>query len=288
MNFTKMTGLGNDYVYVDGTVQTISDPSKLAKKVSDRHFGIGSDGLILLKKGTNAYYRMEMYNADGTRAQMCGNGLRCIAWYIYSRKRINRTSFPIETDAGVFKVEVEPHTEEFAQVHTALGTPNFSAISVPVVGFGADAMLESLRLPEQTIIFSAVNMGNPHCVIRLPEENSVYLDDYPVEIIGPQIERHKQFPKRTNVEFIVITDEQTVYQRTWERGTGETMACGTGAAASLAVGHKLGLLDTHIKCHLKGGVLELNWDKDQNMIFQKGPAQFVFDGMLHSNEYFAI
>ncbi len=273
MKFTKMHGIGNDYVYINCFEETVDNPNDLAIKISDRHFGVGSDGLILIKPSEKAPFKMDMYNADGSQSEMCGNGLRCVAKYLYDKGMIKQDQFDIETGAGVLKINITPNNGKADLIEINMGKPILEASKIPMNQYSGNVINEKLTIHDRTFSFTAVSMGNPHCVIFLDED----INQFPVEKYGPTIENHPLFPKRVNVEFVQIKSPTEVFQRTWERGSGETLACGTGASAVLVAGVLNNKSERQILNHLKGGDLYLKWDED-NYVYLKGSATFVFEG----------
>jgi diaminopimelate epimerase len=274
MRFVKMHGLGNDYVYVDTSISAVENPAALARAVSERHFGIGSDGLILILPSELADARMRMFNADGSEAQMCGNGIRCVAKYLYDRKRVVGTTVNIETVAGVRSIEVVPGADgnaEKAVVH--MGEPQLLRTEIPMHGEAQEQALNvALQVEEETFEVSCVSMGNPHCVVFVKDA-----DAFDVGKWGPLIEKHPWFPERANVEFVEIVSTTEVKQRTWERGAGETLACGTGASAVVVVAFLTGRCERNIVNHLRGGDLFMEY-VPQGYVRMTGPAVEVFQG----------
>ncbi|MDH5679955.1 MAG: diaminopimelate epimerase [Spirochaetota bacterium] len=273
MKFTKMHGAGNDYVYINCFNETVDDPKNLAIAMSNRNFGVGSDGLILIKPGEKAPFRMDMYNSDGSWSEMCGNGLRCVAKYIFDKGMTKDETFPIETGAGILEVTIFPNNGEAELVEINMGNPILEAKDIPMTGYNGRVIDESLEVLDRTFQFTAVSMGNPHCVIFVDED----LDSFPVAKYGPVIENHKIFPNRVNVEFVKLISSKELSQRTWERGSGETLACGTGASAVQVAGVLTGRTDRAILNHLLGGDLYLKWDEDDS-VYLKGPAITTFEG----------
>jgi diaminopimelate epimerase len=274
MKFTKMHGAGNDYVYVDGFSETVDDPAALAIAVSDRHFGIGGDGLILILPSTEADVRMRIFNSDGSEAEMCGNGLRCVAKYAYDHGLVDTLAITVETGAGLLPVEMFVNAAgRVDRVRVNLGQPRLTRGELPMTGPGNERVIDrELTVLDRTFRITCVSMGNPHCVI--------FVDDvatFPVATYGPAIEHHPLFPRRTNVEFVEVLSPAEVRQRTWERGAGETLACGTGAAAVTVAGLLTGRTGNHLLNHLPGGDLELAWDST-GVVFMTGPATEVFSG----------
>ncbi|WP_020677219.1 diaminopimelate epimerase [Geopsychrobacter electrodiphilus] len=274
MQFTKMHGAGNDYVYIDGFKQTIIQPSQLATAVSERHFGIGSDGLILILPSSRADLRMQMFNADGSEAEMCGNGLRCVAKYAWDHKLVDRLEIRVETGAGIMPVKMHcGKDQKINKVCVNMGQPHLRRAEIPMTGeANSEALGINIEAGGQVYQGWCLSMGNPHCVIFVDD-----CDNFPVATVGPLIENHPLFPRRTNVEFVSVISNCELRQRTWERGAGETLACGTGASAVTAAAVLSGRTDRKITNHLKGGPLELEWAAD-NCIYLTGPAAEVFTG----------
>lgn len=277
MKFTKMHGLGNDYVYVNCFRENVENPSEISKMVSDRHFGIGSDGLILIKPSDVADFRMDMYNADGSQAEMCGNGIRCVGKYVYDYGLTDKTSVSVETLAGIKYLDFQVENGKVAQITVDMGKPELKAELVPVVSEQEQVINETIHAAGKDWKMTAVSMGNPHCVIFIEEP----VKDFPLEEVGPQFESHERFPKRVNTEFIQVLDRKTVNMRVWERGSGETMACGTGACASAVAAILCGYTEDEITLHLLGGDLKVRWDREENRVYMTGPATVVFDGEIN-------
>ena len=276
MKFTKMHGLGNDYVYVNCMEEKIENPAEVARKVSDRHFGIGSDGLILILPSDVADFRMDMYNADGSQAEMCGNGIRCVGKYVYDYGLTETESISVETLAGIKYLDFSIENGKVALVTVDMGEPILKAEDIPVLCEKDQVIEEPIFAAGQEWKMTCVSMGNPHCVIFIDTP----VKDFPLEKVGPLFESHERFPKRVNTEFIELIDKKTVNMRVWERGSGETMACGTGACASAVAAILCGYTEEEITLHLLGGDLRVRWDRDKNRVFMTGPAQVVFDGEL--------
>lgn len=284
MKFTKMQGLGNDYVYVDCTKEELATPSDIAKAVSDRHFGIGSDGLILIKPSKVADFYMEMYNADGSRSAMCGNGIRCVGKYVYDFGLTDKLDVSIETAAGIKYLNLRLLGGQVSEVRVNMGAPIFEPALVPTmleatreIASGdktVPAVLDApLTVDGKEYRVSCVSMGNPHVITYVDDEKAV-----DIEKIGPSFEHHEVFPERTNTEFIRVADRQNIYMRVWERGTGETLACGTGACASAVATMLNGMCDRKVTVHLLGGDLVIEWDEKENVVYMTGPAVTVFTG----------
>jgi diaminopimelate epimerase len=276
MNFTKMHGAGNDYIYVNAFKETITDPIALAKKVSHRHFGVGGDGLILIKPHASAAAEMEMYNADGSSSEMCGNGLRCVAKYVFDYKICTDTEFDLATGAGIKKVTVSKQENGIAtQITINMGSPILVGKEIPTTWESDTVINQEISVLDKTFHATCISMGNPHCII--------YVDDvknFPVEKYGSALENHERFPNRVNIEFIEIISESEVIQRTWERGSGETWACGTGASAVCAAGVLTGKTTKDLLIHLTGGDLQLNWEGLGSSVIMTGPATEVFKGSI--------
>lgn len=275
MKFTKMQGIGNDYVYVNCFEETVENPSEVARAVSNRHFGIGSDGLILICPSETADFRMDMYNADGTGSEMCGNGIRCVGKYVHDRGLTDQTTITVETVAGIKTLELELRDGAVDSVRVDMGEPILAPEQIPVKGDGDRFIDVPVDVSGEMIHITAVSMGNPHGVIFVDD-----VADLNLEAIGPVFENHLIFPERTNTEFVEVLSRNTLKMRVWERGAGETLACGTGACASLVAGVLCGKCDRIATLKLLGGDLEIHWDEATNHVFMTGPAAFVFDGEI--------
>ena len=275
MKFTKMEGLGNDYVYVNCFRETVDNPSEVAKKVSDRHFGIGSDGLILIRPSEVADFRMDMYNADGSQAEMCGNGIRCVAKYVYDYGLTDKPSISIETLAGIKYLDLQVTDGKVSLITVNMGSPELVPDKIPVISDSKRVVDEPIEVDGTTYKMTCVSMGNPHCIVFVEDTAS-----FPLETVGPLFENHERFPKRVNTEFIQLLDRKTVNMRVWERGSGETLACGTGACASAVACILNGLTEDEITLHLLGGDLIVRWDQEKNLVYMTGPARVVFDGEI--------
>ncbi|GAA0803218.1 diaminopimelate epimerase [Clostridium sp. AF19-22AC] len=273
MKFTKMQGLGNDYVYVNGFEEKIENPSELAVKVSDRHFGIGSDGLILINPSKVADFEMEMYNADGSRSEMCGNGIRCVAKYVYDYGLTDKTQISVETLGGIKYLDLTIDNGKAVRIKVDMGKPILEPAKIPVVSEGDIVLDEPILVDGTEYRMTAVSMGNPHTV--------VYMDDIEhleIEKTGPKFENHERFPNRVNAEFVKVLDRHTVQMRVWERGSGETLACGTGACAVAVACILNGLTEDKVTVKLLGGDLLIEWDKEKDTVYMTGPAEVVFEG----------
>ena len=280
MKFTKMHGCGNDYVYVNCFRETVKNPGEAARLVSDRHFGIGSDGLILIKPSTRADFEMDMYNADGSSGAMCGNGIRCVAKYVYDYGLTDQTHIRVDTRSGVKDLDLEVENGRVARVRVNMGAPELTAARIPVLADTEQAVNRPIQVGNREYRYTAVSMGNPHAVVFLDS-----LDGLDIETTGPLFEHHPDFPDRINTEFIQVLDETTLKMRVWERGSGETLACGTGACAAAVASILNGLVKgSEITVHLLGGTLQIFWDREQNQVFLTGPAATVFEGEIHLEE----
>jgi diaminopimelate epimerase len=272
MRFIKMHGIGNDYVYVDCFREAVKEPEKLAVRISDRHFGVGGDGLILIMPSEKADARMRMFNADGSEAQMCGNGIRCLAKYVFEAGISRQPEITVETLAGVLRLHLFAADGTVDKVKVNMGVPRLRRQDIPMLGEGERVLGEKLTAGDGEFAVTCVSMGNPHCVI--------YVDDvekFPVTHYGPLLEHHPQFPQRTNVEWIEWISRREIRQRTWERGSGETLACGTGACAAAVASVLNGKTDRAVTVHLLGGDLEIEWADDEH-VYMTGPAVEVFRG----------
>lgn len=275
MKFAKMHGLGNDYVYVNCFEETIENPEEMARFISDRHFGVGSDGLILIHPSKVADFEMIMYNADGSRGEMCGNGIRCVGKYVYDYKLTDKTKISVETLGGIKYLELNVKNEKVETVKVNMGSPELVADKIPVKSRNEKVLNEPIEVDGTTYYMTCVSMGNPHAVLF--EEDIKGLD---LEKIGPKFENHERFPNRINTEFVRVIDRKTVDMRVWERGSGETLACGTGACATVVACILNNYTEDEVTVHLLGGDLQIQWDKKENLIYMTGPATLVFDGEL--------
>jgi diaminopimelate epimerase len=276
MEFTKMHGAGNDYVYVNCFTERVDNPEQTAIAVSNRNFGIGSDGLILIMPSSSADVRMRMFNSDGSESEMCGNGIRCVAKYAYDHGIVSKTEITAETGAGILTLQLFPGADDKVErVRVNMGIPRLTRAEIPMLGEPAGRVVnEPLNILHTTFHITSVSMGNPHCVIFIDD-----VTNFQVEKYGPLIENHELFPRRTNVEFVEIISPTEVKQRTWERGAGETLACGTGASAVCVAGVLNGVTERKILNHLSGGDLELEWAED-GFLYMTGPAVEVFSGTI--------
>ena len=274
MKFTKMHGCGNDYIYVDCLHNSLPrDPAALSRAISDRHFGVGADGLILICPSEKADARMRMFNADGSEAEMCGNGIRCVAKYVYDHGLIRKPTLTIDTGRGVLRLDLDLNNGNVHQVRVDMGEPILEGARIPTTLPGNPPVDVPLDVGDRTFAVTCVSMGNPHCIAFVEQ-----LTDALVLGIGPRIEQHSAFPKRTNVEFVRVNRPDDATVRVWERGSGETLACGTGACAVAVAGVLTGRLQRRTRAHLPGGELQLYWSERDNHVYMTGPAVEVFSG----------
>lgn len=275
MKFTKMQGLGNDYVYVNCMEQMVEDTAETARRVSDRHFGIGSDGLILICPSDKADFEMRMYNADGSRGEMCGNGIRCVGKYVYDYGLTDKTSLSVETLGGIKHLFLEVEDGKVSLVKVDMGPAILEPEKIPVTAEGSRVVDEPLQVDGKTFRMTCVSMGNPHAVIYVDDVQGMDL-----EKTGPSFENHERFPNRINTEFAHVLDRNTVEMRVWERGSGETLACGTGACAVAVASILNGYTEDQVTVRLLGGDLKIEWDREANKVYMTGPAEVVFDGEI--------
>lgn len=276
MKFTKMHGLGNDYVYVNCFEEKIENPSETAKFVSDRHFGVGSDGLIMINPSEKADFEMEMYNADGSRGEMCGNGIRCVAKYVYDYGLTDKTRISVETLGGIKYLDLTVKNGKAELIKVDMGKPVLEARDIPIVSAKERVIDEPLVVNQVEYRMTGVSMGNPHIVIFTEDVKGLNLEKK-----GPEFENHERFPNRVNTEFARVIDRKTVEMRVWERGSGETLACGTGACAVAVAAILNGLTEDSVTVRLLGGDLFIEWDKKADKVYMTGPATVVFDGEIH-------
>lgn len=275
MRFTKMHGLGNDYVYVNCFEERIANPPETARYVSDRHFGVGSDGLIMIKPSEAADFEMEMYNADGSRGEMCGNGIRCVAKYVYDYGLTDKTSISVDTLGGIKYLDLTVEDGKAVLVKVDMGKPILDPGQIPIVS-GSDAVIDEPVVVDGTEYrMTGVSMGNPHIVIYVDDLNGLDM-----EKTGPKFESHERFPKRINTEFAHVIDRTTVEMRVWERGSGETLACGTGACAVAVASILNGYTEEEVTVKLLGGDLIIRWDRESDKVYMTGPATVVYDGEI--------
>ena len=270
MKFTKMHGIGNDYVYVNCFEESVKNPAEVSKFVSDRHFGIGSDGLILISPSAIADFRMNIYNADGSQAEMCGNGIRCVAKYVYDYGLTDKTEISVETLAGIKYLRLQVENGKVASVEVNMGAPILEPKEIPVAVEESPVVNVPVEVKGKIYHMTCVSMGNPHAIIFM---NNV--KDLDIAAIGPYFENHTVFPKRTNTEFVEVLDRNTVNMRVWERGSDETLACGTGACATTVACILNDKTENEVTVHLK-----IRWDREANQVYMTGPATVVFDGEI--------
>ncbi len=277
MKFTKMHGCGNDYVYVNGFEEKIADEAKAAITVSDRHFGIGADGLIIIKPSDIADFEMVMYNADGSRGAMCGNGVRCVAKYVYDHKLTDKRSISVASMGAVKYIDVDVENGSVVSAKVDMGSPVLEAERIPVLTDKEKAINEPITVDGREYLMTCVSMGNPHAVIF----TDVPVREFPLEKIGPMFENHPAFPDRVNTEFVNVTDRKNLDMRVWERGSGETLACGTGTCATVVAAILNDYVDHDVTVHLIGGDLKISWSGNEaDSVFMTGPAETVFSGEI--------
>lgn len=279
MKFTKMHGCGNDYIYVDGAKEKIEQDRKpdIVRKLSDRHFGIGGDGVIFINPSEEADFEMEMYNMDGSRAEMCGNGIRCVAKYVYDKGLTDKTSVSIISAGKIKYLDLETEAGKVSSVKVNMGSPILKAGDIPVISDREEepVIAGDIEVDGKVYQMTCVSMGNPHAVVFMEDVAGL-----PIEKIGPLFENHERFPKRTNTEFVKVEDRENVEMRVWERGTGETLACGTGACAAVVACILNGLTNDEVTVKLLGGTLKIQWDKEAGSVYMTGPAAAVFEGEI--------
>ena len=275
MKFTKMEGCGNDYVYVNGFEEKIDNPNEVAIAVSDRHFGIGSDGLIIINPSEVADFKMCMYNADGSEGKMCGNGIRCVAKYVYDFNLTDKDVITVETLSGIKTLKLNVENGKVKTVRVNMGAPILECDKVPVKYDDEKMINKPVKVDGKTFNITCVSMGNPHAVTFINDT-----DNLEIEKIGPKFENNEIFPDKVNTEFIQIIDKKTVKMRVWERGSGETFACGTGACASVVASVLNRLTENKVTVKLLGGELEIEYNQDENTVYMTGPATTVFDGEI--------
>lgn len=277
MKFTKMQGCGNDYVYIDGGTERIPQEKKpeLARRLSDRHFGIGGDGVIFINPSGEADFEMEMYNADGTRAEMCGNGIRCVGKFVYDKGLTDKTDITVISAGKVKYLTLFARDGKVESVKVNMGAPELAAAFIPVASEKAQAVNDPISVKGKEYRMTCVSMGNPHAVVFMKG-----VENLAIEEIGPFFENHERFPRRTNTEFVEVIDKNTVRMRVWERGTGETLACGTGACATVVACVLNGLTEETVTVKLLGGDLAVTWDRETDLVYMTGPAVTVFEGEI--------
>lgn len=277
MKFTKMHGCGNDYIYVDGSREKIPAEKKpeLVKKLSDRHFGIGGDGVIFINPSNEADFEMEMYNMDGSRGEMCGNGIRCVAKFVYDKGLTDKNKISVISCGKIKYLDLIVEEGKVSTVKVNMGAPVLKAVDIPVISDQEQVISERIEVENNIYEMTCVSMGNPHAVIFV--EN---VSDFPIEKIGPLFEKHVRFPNYINTEFVKVLDDKTVEMRVWERGTGETLACGTGACATVVACVLNGLTKEEVTVKLLGGNLQVKWDREADLVYMTGPASTVFEGEI--------
>lgn len=278
MKFTKMQGCGNDYVYVNGITERLSQERKpeIVRFLSDRHFGIGGDGVIFINAAEEADFEMEMYNADGTRSEMCGNGIRCVAKFVYDKRLTEKQQISIVSAGKVKYLDLTVDEKNLVKtVKVNMGSPILVPKQIPAIFEGESVIDAPIQVQGQEYRVTCVSMGNPHAVVFV--DNTAQLD---LEKIGPDFEHHKVFPNRTNTEFVEVIDRSHVKMRVWERGTGETLACGTGCCATVVACVLNGLTDTSVEVEVLGGRIQIYWDRENNLVYMTGPATTVFEGEI--------
>ena len=277
MKFTKMHGCGNDYIYVDGAKEILTPQEKpeVVRRLSDRHFGIGGDGVIFINPSREADFEMEMYNMDGSRAEMCGNGIRCVAKFVYDKGLTDKTSISVISCGKIKYLTLTVENGKVSTVKVNMGSPILKAVDIPVISDKEEVIGDEIEIDGEIYKMTCVSMGNPHAVVFMNEVKGL-----PLEKMGPLFENHARFPKRINTEFVKVLDENTVEMRVWERGTGETLACGTGACATVVACVLNGLTKEQVTVKLLGGNLQIQWDRVSNLIFMTGPATTVFEGEI--------
>lgn len=278
MKFTKMHGCGNDYIYIDCFEETLENESDAAIKMSDRHFGIGGDGIILIKKGSKADFEMVMYNADGSRGAMCGNGIRCVAKYVYDKGYADKTSFTIESMGAVKYIDVTVENGKVTQARVDMGAPILSSCDVPVVSDTKKTIAKKITVGDREFCMTCVSMGNPHAVMFIDESPR----DFDLNYYGALFEGNTEvFPERVNAEFAKVIDRSNIEMRVYERGTGETLACGTGTCATVVAAILNGLVDNDVTVHLLGGDLHIHWSgNEEDSVIMTGPAAYAFTGEI--------
>ena len=273
MRFTKMQGIGNDYIYVNCFEEIVHNPEPLARRISRRHYGVGGDGLVLIEPSEVADFGMRIFNSDGSESEMCGNACRCIGKYVYERGLTDKTSLTLMTGGGLRTLDLNVRDGKVRSVRVDMGTPELNPRKIPVDLPGEVILGYRLELGTMEYAIHCVSMGNPHCVLFVRNPDSA-----DVEHVGPLLENYPIFPNRTNVEFVQVESREHLRMRVWERGSGETLACGTGACAALVASVLTGRSDRDVSIELAGGELAVSWSPEDNHIYQEGPAEFVFDG----------
>lgn len=278
MKFTKMHGCGNDYIYIDCFKENVENEQKAAKFLSDRHFGVGGDGMVLIKKGVKADFEMVMYNADGSRAEMCGNAIRCVAKYVYDNNYTDKTSFSIESMGAVKYIDVAVSDGKVTAAKVDMGAPILISVDIPVISKNEKVIGETITIGGKEFKMTCVSMGNPHAVMFIDENPK----DFDLNYYGALFEKNTDvFPNRINAEFAKVIDRNHIEMRVYERGTGETLACGTGTCATVVAAILNGLVDHDVTVHLLGGDLKIYWSgNEKDSVFMTGPATYVFSGKI--------
>lgn len=276
MKFTKMQGCGNDYVYVNCLEESIENRPDFAIRVSNRNFGVGSDGLICICPSEIADFKMDMYNADGSQAQMCGNGIRCVAKYVFDKGLTDKTCLTIETGAGIKNLVLYVENGRVSTVRVEMGAPELRPLHIPIAEQGKDFIDRPVVVGQKEYRLTALSVGNPHAVVFVEDVDSLDL-----KALGPKFENHPLFPERVNTEFVQVLDRSHLKMRVWERGSGETLACGTGATACFVAAALCGHTGNSATVSLLGGELLIEWDREKNLLYMTGPAVTVFDGTLY-------
>lgn len=281
MEFTKMHGCGNDYIYINGAKEIIpfDEKPELVKKLSDRHFGIGGDGVIFINPSDMADFEMEMYNADGTRAEMCGNGIRCVAKYVYDKGLTTKKAMSIVSAGHIKYLELTVNAGVVEMVKVNMGAPELLAKNIPVLSENETVIDEPILVGDKEYNVTCISMGNPHAVVFMND-----IEHLEIEKIGPYFENHERFPKRINTEFVKVVDENNVEMRVWERGSGETLACGTGCCATVTACSLNGLTNDKVTVKVLGGQIQVEWDKKENVVYMTGSAATVFDGEINASK----
>ncbi len=277
IKFTKMQGCGNDYIYINGFTEKIPQEKKaeIVRRISDRHFGIGGDGAIFINPAQEADFEMEMYNADGSRSEMCGNGIRCVGKYVYDYGLIDKTKFSVVSAGKIKYLELTVENKKAVRIKVNMGSPILLPKQIPVLSESEKVVDEPITVLDKEYRMTCVSMGNPHAVVFV--ENT---SDFPINEVGPYFEHHERFPNRTNTEFVQIIDRNHIKMRVYERGTGETLACGTGCCASVVACVLNNLTDALVYVEVLGGVIYIEWNREENQIYMTGPAETVFEGEI--------
>ncbi|MCM1159915.1 MAG: diaminopimelate epimerase [Roseburia sp.] len=275
MKFTKMHGCGNDYLYVNGFTEHVKDKAAFAKKASDRHFGVGGDGVIFINPSDKADFEMEMYNADGSRGEMCGNGIRCVAKYVYDKGLTDKTSISVISSGAIKYLELTVKDGKVEMVKVNMGSPELVPAKIPVLSEGEAVIDEEIIVCGKSYRMTCISMGNPHAVVFMDDVEQMKMEE-----IGPYFENHERFPNRINTEFVKVLNRSCVQMRVWERGSGETLACGTGCCATAVACVLNGLTEEKVTVKVLGGELFIEWDREKNLIFMTGPAETVFEGEI--------